>query len=103
MTTLENYLKLKGERSPFAMLANSIKSHILEDTADLLDTLVEGVEAILQDIRNWLEAMFHEEIQDPKEVEIRQRLKEYVEKAIPKLDYIKGTVKMIEQRYEENE
>lgn len=103
MTTFESYLKLKGERSPFAILANSIKSHITEDTADLLQDLINGMESILQDIRNWLQAMLHEEVQDPKEFEIRRRLKRYVEKAIPKLDHIKGTVKMIEQRYEDDQ
>lgn len=85
------------------MLASSIKSRIMEDLAYHLQDLMTGMDTILRDIRNWLEAMFHEEVQDPEEVEIRRRLKRYVEKALPKLAYIRATVKAIELRYEIDE
>lgn len=103
ITTIEAHLKLQGKRSPFAVLASSTKSHISAAAARRVEDLIAGVEAILEDIRNWLEAIILKEDDDPKDIETRHRLRKYAEKNIPRLDYISGAIKLIEQRYEDDE
>jgi hypothetical protein len=103
MTTLEAHLKLKGERSPFAILASSTKSRICTAAAKRMQDLITGVEAILEDIRTWLEAILRKEDDNPNDIEIRARLGIYAETMIPRLKNISGALKLVKQRHEDDE
>ncbi|CAK3974273.1 hypothetical protein D0865_05698 [Lecanosticta acicola] len=100
LTIFETHLKLPGDRSPFAVLCTRMAEAIVKRTQELLTELTEGVKRILGDIRQWLEAMFYEQSNDPQEIEVRQLLEKFHIKAQEEFGEIRDTLKVVERRYQ---
>ncbi|KAF7192035.1 hypothetical protein HII31_06680 [Pseudocercospora fuligena] len=100
LTALETQLKLSEDRSPFALVANSLAKAISDNVEEQTRAVIEGVERVMDDIKVWLDLTLKEEADAPEDLEVRDRLKAYLEKGIPRFNDIRACLKMIERRYE---
>ncbi|KXT18588.1 hypothetical protein AC579_9817 [Pseudocercospora musae] len=100
LTALETQLQLGGDRSSFALGANSLAKAISDNVEEQTRAVIEGVERVMDDIKDWLDFIFKEEANAPEDLEVRDRLKAYLEKGVPRFNEIRACLTLIERRYE---
>lgn len=92
---LETHLERKDERSPFAVLANSIESRVTAAAADRVDGVFAGAKDKFHETETWLEAALREENDIHRDGQTRRRLKVCAEESIITLGQVSGTIKLL--------
>lgn len=96
MTT---HLSLTENRSPFAIMAATIKNMIRAATASQIKDLQSDLDIIFQAILRDVKAMVLKKPQDPSEKRVREKVTKWVEGGGALLEHIEMLMGGIEARY----
>lgn len=104
LAVIQTHLGLKGDRSPFTILHESMTAAIASETKRQTDWLRDQVKANFEDTWKWLEGMFGKEgCGEEDQVDAAQKVQKYVIKARAEVDFVKELISRIEGKDQEAE
>lgn len=99
LAIIQTHLELKGERSPFALLASSMMDTIAHETARHASMLADQVKANFEDTWKWLEGMFGKEgYGEEDQADVAEKVQKYVIKARGEVDFVNALITRIEDK-----